>query len=857
MYKLHNVIFGLRLRITAGLVVIVLILAGIIQLAVSTNVQQGRLIYSEYLSNKKLLLQEHVSKTSDSLKTMANDYTYWDDMVNFVAEPSLERAEELLAGSLDTYNADAVWIYNTTPEAVYVSSNSETLDAEAIAPLTDAELDIITKIPDRFFDFYINTSLGILEVHGATVHPTNDADRLTEPRGYFFVGKLMGNDFVDEASSLLSADIRVVSNADEIPNLETVFLPKSGDYGFTTELHDIEGHVAGVIYASGYSDNIHRAIASQDDLTRNSTLLFIGIVVLAYFGLYALIIRPINKIAKALREKDDTHINKLKKRRDEFKPVADMISDSLGLLAKYDAIMSGISDGLVVFNKNGEVERVNKTAQALLGYEEGELIGNKFTDIVAAYDESGQLIPIDERPAYRALATKQPVFSEITYRQKNGQIFAAEVSVSPIFVKESLYGAVEILNDKTDEVNSRKAIEREIAEKTAELREVRARLEASINSLDVGFIITDKNNQIIIMNNSAKSMLSAEPQDHTRQWSYSELAEIFKDKINLNDAVRQCLDKWDPVTMGEIELDNKFLSLFIGPVLARSGEKNVEAIGCVILIEDITESSVAARSKEEFFSIASHELRTPLTSIRGNSAMILSYYKEQVEDPTLHEMIDDIHESSERLISIVNDFLDVSKIEQGKLKFEIDELDIGELIAEVTAELKNLAKDKNVELLSVTDGQIIPKVLADHDRTKQIIINLISNALKFTEDGEIRVSCSLEGSFVKVRFADSGKGIAEDQKQLLFRKFQQASNSIWTRETSKGTGLGLYISKLLVEGMGGNIRLESSEVNKGSVFSFTLPVDNELNRRVSESRHGTNDDIDTRTGLHQPNPTKQ
>jgi signal transduction histidine kinase len=121
-------------------------------------------------------------------------------------------------------------------------------------------------------------------------------------------------------------------------------------------------------------------------------------------------------------------------------------------------------------------------------------------------------------------------------------------------------------------------------------------------------------------------------------------------------------------------------------------------------------------------------------------------------------------------------------------------------------------------------GKSRKKVLGDQDRVKQVVYNLVGNALKFVETGGVTVSAQRQGQFVKVTVTDTGVGMTLAAQQLLFHKFQQATNGLLTRDAARGTGLGLYISKLLVEQMHGRIRLESSEPGVGSVFSFTLPV---------------------------------
>jgi signal transduction histidine kinase len=205
--------------------------------------------------------------------------------------------------------------------------------------------------------------------------------------------------------------------------------------------------------------------------------------------------------------------------------------------------------------------------------------------------------------------------------------------------------------------------------------------------------------------------------------------------------------------------------------------------------------------------------------------MILDYYKDQLQDRDLVEMLKDINASSIRLISIVNDFLNVSRLEQKKMEFKKESFDVIFLINQVFQELQSM-KNQNVEVRVENGDGKAPRVLADPDKTKEVLINLIGNALKFTEHGEVVVSIFAENSSFKIFVRDTGRGITPQYQSLLFRKFQQAGESLFTRDTTKGTGLGLYISKLLVEGMGGQIWLERSEAGKGTVFGFTLPSGN-------------------------------
>jgi signal transduction histidine kinase len=253
-------------------------------------------------------------------------------------------------------------------------------------------------------------------------------------------------------------------------------------------------------------------------------------------------------------------------------------------------------------------------------------------------------------------------------------------------------------------------------------------------------------------------------------------------------------------------------------------ENTSDVIGYVFLVEDVTEAKVMERSRDEFFSIASHELRTPLTAIRGNSEMVLDMYADKVKDPDLKEMLVDIHSASIRLIDIVNDFLEVSRIEQGKVELRFENFNIQEVIHKVVKDMRNMVQQHNITLVYSTPHTHLPMVRADKNRIEQVLINLIGNAIKFTQHGGITISAEAIESFIKVTVIDTGIGISPENQSRLFRKFQQAGESMIARDVTQGTGLGLYISQLLMSNMGGTIGLEKSTLGQGSVFAFTIPI---------------------------------
>ena len=203
----------------------------------------------------------------------------------------------------------------------------------------------------------------------------------------------------------------------------------------------------------------------------------------------------------------------------------------------------------------------------------------------------------------------------------------------------------------------------------------------------------------------------------------------------------------------------------------------------------------------------------------------MSYFKDRLSDqPELSDMISDIHDSSTRLIEIVNDFLDASRIEQGKMSFSFEALDMGEIVQSVFADMQAIADQKKLSLVFEEKTKPLPKVWADKNRLTQIVYNLVGNAVKFTETGSVTASIATEDERVILRVTDTGHGISMENQKLLFHKFQQASDSILTRDDTRGTGLGLYISNLIAKSMHGELILEHSEERKGSTFLVGIPV---------------------------------
>ncbi len=244
--------------------------------------------------------------------------------------------------------------------------------------------------------------------------------------------------------------------------------------------------------------------------------------------------------------------------------------------------------------------------------------------------------------------------------------------------------------------------------------------------------------------------------------------------------------------------------------------------------------------KSQFLANMSHELRTPLNSIIGFSRVILKGIDGPITDLQEQDLTA-IYNSGQHLLGLINDILDLSKIEAGKMELTFDEVDIEKLIKSVMSTVMGLVKDKPVRLKDEIEANL-PPVKADPMRLRQILINFFSNAAKFTDEGIIKVTAIAEGSFVRIGVKDSGPGISEKDQEKLFQAFSQVDASA-TRATG-GSGLGLSISKELVTMHGGEIGL-NSEINKGSEFYFTLPFFKAQQKIVESEKTEKIDDTPT------------
>ena len=369
---------------------------------------------------------------------------------------------------------------------------------------------------------------------------------------------------------------------------------------------------------------------------------------------------------------------------------------------------------------------------------------------------------------------------------------------------------------------------RDLASVTSESRRrveaAHADLLATLETIPAALMIFNADGSVRLRNRAATEVFGIEPQTPELRKNYwSRFKRIAKDGTPIPP------EKWisaralDGETIKNEELEIHHPDGRVFPILASGAPLRNElghVAGAVVAFHDITRLREVDRLKDEFVSIVSHELRTPLTSIRGSVQLVLDE-PGSVPDPEMRKLLQIALNNCERLVRIINDILDVSKIESGNLTLRRKAVHVADLVRQSIDVVASPAANARVRLEVKVPASIRP-VMVDPDRIVQAIVNLLSNAVKFAPpDSAVTTTVTGSEHMVTIAVADHGEGIAPENLNRLFRKFQQVDSSSSRRKG--GTGLGLAITKALVEQHGGRIFVDS-ELHKGTRFSFTLPT---------------------------------
>jgi len=342
--------------------------------------------------------------------------------------------------------------------------------------------------------------------------------------------------------------------------------------------------------------------------------------------------------------------------------------------------------------------------------------------------------------------------------------------------------------------------------------------ESIVDAAPIGILSYGFDEKIIVINQQMAFYLNKRPKELLGQNIKIVLEIINPEILIIIDSVKNrdsVYKEFFPAKIGDQQL---FFNIK-GVILPEQGLLIFENVTGIKEYQDSLRS--LDKSKDEFISIASHDLRTPITAIRGYLDMVLKEEVGIISTPKMKEYLDLARTGALRLNDLVEDMLSVSRIEQKRMKFSLNNFEIEPLIEEMIKEQRFEATKKGLYLKFNQPQNKLPKAQIDKNRFLEILGNLITNAIKFAEEGGVSIQVLPRKDHLRIDCIDTGIGIKPGDQKKIFTKFTQLASS--TLSQKKGTGLGLYICKRMVEKMGGRIGL-ASDLGKGADFFFTVPI---------------------------------
>ncbi len=551
-------------------------------------------------------------------------------------------------------------------------------------------------------------------------------------------------------------------------------------------------------------------------------------------------------------------------------------------------IVSSMADMLLVFSPSGSIVAVNEAACKILGYAEAELIDRPARFVLCPMNDdelqdedidadsssgiSNLNLPLSQE-ALRCIGEDGSVNRiEQWFRTQDGNRIATELSGS---LMRDRCGAINGVVCVVQDISQRKEDERLLFEMREEADERARELESQKYALDQHAIvaITNPAGKMTHVNDNFVAL---------SQFSRAELIGQDHRIVNSGHHPRSFfVEMWKTISSGRVwkgdvcnrAKDGSFYWVYTTIVPFKNVDGKITQH--VVIRADITERRMAElamkeskaaadsanQAKSEFLANMSHEIRTPMTAILGFAENMLEI--DQCESERLN-CVHTIRRNGEYLISIINDILDLSKIEAGKMEIEIAPCNVCQVVAEVASLMRVRADERNIALNIEFAGPIPEIICCDSTRLRQILINLIGNAIKFTDVGAVRLIArfiespsdgrpGLTGPQMRFDVVDTGIGLTEEQASNLFQPFMQADSS--TSRKFGGTGLGLTISRRFAEMLGGGLELISAEIGVGSQFRATITTGSLDNVRMLEDPMFAMNLVDSSTRLSAINAT--
>ncbi len=563
---------------------------------------------------------------------------------------------------------------------------------------------------------------------------------------------------------------------------------------------------------------------------KEKSMLFIPVILLFMLGFILYIYKNSSKLSFELKKLQESiksfDTDKKNFSIKEFDEIANVFADVFKQLQKEKEFSKKVIDkiniGFIAMDTDFRIVFLNREAEKILGYGFKDICKKNFLQIIKPYINTKKETLVDMK-YFINLINKKTV-KNIYFHNKFGKSFPTVLLINKIELSNGVTNYIVAFRDITDGVKQEEEIKR---------------LTDVVKNAPFPILITDANRRIIyanpfLLNHSQYSLDEL----------YGNSPKIFQTEYNLKfyPELKKKITKgetWEGVFLNKKKDGTEFWEhIYIVPIKNEKGEiinfvgfkKDITERKAIeeSLIEAKVKAQEGMRAKSEFLANMSHEIRTPINGIVGFVDLLLE--KESDEDKKRYLEI--IKDSTDSLLNVINDILDISKLESKKMVFEVLNFNIKDLIKECINTFKLKASEKNIQLKYYIDSDIPDYLKGDRLRLLQVLNNLVSNAVKFTEKGSITVkaeSINKTSDTVEIKFtvADTGIGIKREKLDKIFESFAQAESSI-TRKYG-GTGLGLTICKEIIANLNGKLQVES-ELGKGTKFFFTLtfPIGDEI-----------------------------
>ena len=485
-------------------------------------------------------------------------------------------------------------------------------------------------------------------------------------------------------------------------------------------------------------------------------------------------------------------------------------------LERLAAIVDSSEDAIIGETLDGHVLSWNPSAERMFGYTAREMIGHSIVVLVP----DGRM---DEELAMLGAITRGEKVAafETRRRRRDGTYIDVSIRLSPLIERGKVIGASKVMRD----ISERKQME-------LENRRANAYLASAVETIQDPFVLYDERDRVLLVNSAFRRTFVADAADAIVGKTFEQVLDgAIRAGVLASDShddLRRRLVEYHRHPSGTIELTTTHGGIF------RLYEQRTPEGGTVALYVDLTveaqreselraarhQAEAASAAKSEFLSSMSHELRTPLNAILGFTELVQRDRKEPAT-PRQLERLDHVQRSGEHLLRLINDVLDLARVEAGKVMISCEPVVVPALVEEVISQLEPAAARRRIALRQEPPTLSGPVVMADRTRLSQILMNFGSNAIKYGRDGghaAFRITHSGHGR-IRITMADDGAGIAVEHHAKIFEPFQRAGQEAGPIE---GTGIGLAISKRLAEVMSGTVGF-ASEVGSGSEFWIELP----------------------------------